>query len=189
MTTTLMLVLDPPPAALHDDDPVGWTAGYVRGVLIDAGLVVHDVGQHVEYLLGVTRPTPPAEPAKAETYECPMPWCRKQFEQQHHVKMHLRSHQERPCRHCGVAYKLTGLHSHERACAARRAGDAPAATEATPAARPAPPQRERVTRPPRQQRERPAPPQIPDLGPITRRKFDPDRARVAAAGGAWGYDT
>lgn len=41
MTITLSLTLEPPHDALDDPNPVGWTTGYVVGLLRAGGLVVH----------------------------------------------------------------------------------------------------------------------------------------------------
>jgi hypothetical protein len=173
VTTILVLVVDPPPAALHDPDPVGWTAGFVRGALIEAGLVVHDCSPRPELLLGV-----PAQPVAevATEHVCQIPWCRSTFTQQHHLKMHMRSHQDVACQHCGGTYKLTGLHSHEAHCRQNPANWVETPRE--PAAEPRP----RVTQAPAPAAKPKAPPPaMPVLGPIERRPFDPDKVRAHQA--------
>lgn len=174
MTTLLVLVVDTPPAALHDDDPVSWTAGYVRGKLLESGLVVHDCSARAELLLGI--PDQPATETAAPAHVCQLPWCRAEFSQQHHLKMHMRSHQDADCQHCGSTYKLTGLHSHEAHCKRN-----PANWVATPPAPPSAP-RERVRQAPAAPaKPKPPPPPMPVLGPITKRKFDPDTVRAHQA--------
>lgn len=186
MTTMLVLVVDAPPGALHTDDPVGWTAGYVRGKLLEAGLVVHDVAARPDLLLGCQPPDP--GPAGPTEHECPLPWCQARFSQPHLVKMHMRSHQDATCQHCGRTYKLTGMHSHEAHC------------RSNPANHVEPEPEPRTPRPARD-RKAPAPTAVvstgPALGtpwtppkrtPVGRTRFDPDRARAAAATSAVGQD-
>lgn len=182
MTTVLVITLDEPAAALHHDEPVAWTAGHVRHVLHEAGLIVHDVAQRPDLVLGVERP-PRVEPTKVKPLlVCPIPWCAKQFRQPHHLKLHMRSHQQAPCSQCGTMFALTGLHSHEAKCGAPPA----AASEPDELTK----RRSRRRTPPPPRAAEPAPPAppapaIPDLGPITRRPFDPDRVRAAAGASSW----
>lgn len=169
----LVLVLDTPPAALHDDDPVGWTAGYVRGKLLEAGLLVHEVSARPELLLGV--PDRPAG-ANQDKHVCQIPWCRADFTQQHHLKMHMRSHVEQPCQHCGTSYKLTGLHSHEAHCRQN-----PANWVETPPEPPREP-RPRVRQAPAPEpKPKAPPPAMPAPFAFERRPFDPDKVRAAQA--------
>lgn len=70
------------------------------------------------------------------------------------------------CPHCGRKFVARGLPSHERRCSQR--------PSAAPARDPDPP-------------PTPARPTIPDLGPISRRKFDPDRVREGATKGMAGW--
>lgn len=191
MTTTLVIVLDPPQAALHDADPIAWTAGYVRGKLLESGLVVHDCEHRPEVLLGVER-HPPA-PGEPTVYHCPLPWCRKEFSQQHHVKMHMRSHTDQDCQWCHRSYKLTGLDSHERSCSANPANANKAKAKAEPLPKLTPwdkPDARGVSRRRGRRKAEPAAPQpiVHDLGPIERRPFDPDAVRAAAFAGAFEKD-
>lgn len=186
MTTTLILVLDPPPAALHDDDPIGWTAGYVRGRLLEAGLTVRDCSHRPELLLGVERP--PAPPGEPQAHTCPLPWCRKEFAYPNLLKMHMRSHTDADCRFCGQPYKVTGIHSHEKHCAANPDRPRPA----TPAPKPA--LRRHRPQAPSQPTVAPEPISLtpwrppPEPVPMTKRRFDPDRVRAAAGDAAWEAD-
>lgn len=73
-----------------------------------------------------------------------------------------------PCQHCGREYSIMGLATHEKACQRRqeriKAKLAPHLPDA-PVAKP---------------------PDVPSgLGPIERRPFDPERARLAAVDGAF----
>lgn len=175
MTTTLVLVLDHPTPALHDDDPNRWLAGFVRAKLMEAGLTVHECDMHAEYLLGAERPPVPTPTPSRVVHTCEVPWCRKPFGSSHLLGLHMRSHQQANCQHCGRTFSVNGLLSHERACC-------PVPAEPPPAP---PPERKRE-RPVPAPKPKAEPPPMPDPFPFERRPFDPEKVRAAAGAGSGG---